>query len=159
MKRFFIFLCSLTLGATTLSATAPRANAKNDTTRTAKPDANLLSIFHDQFPDAEQVVWEALPESFMANFYDHGVHTQITYDKNDAFVSSMRYYEERTMPHRLLNVLKKRYTGKTIFAITELTTEFGTEYHIKLQDEKTWLMVTMDSEGNIQNADEYKKAS
>ncbi|HEY4338281.1 MAG TPA: hypothetical protein VGM89_20380 [Puia sp.] len=152
MKRLFILLCSLTLSASTFAA-------GRDTTRTKKVDESLLNSFREQFPDAEQVVWEALPETFAVNFLDHGVRTQITYDRQDAFVSSTRYYEERNLPHRILNILKKRYAGKTIFAITELTTEFGTEYHIKLQDDKVWLMVTMDSEGNIQNADEYQKTS
>lgn len=117
----------------------------------------LLRAFNEQFPKAQQVAWKESVDNYAVDFVEDGVRSHIVYRKDGAFISSIRYYQERTLPYYLLNVLKKRYTGKTIFSVTETSTVSGIEYFVKLEDSRVWLTVRIDSEGNPEVVEKYRK--
>ncbi len=153
MKRFFVLFSSILLGANIFASNAGNDNRKKNI------NEQLLRSFNEQFPKAEQVNWEESRDGYTVNFVEDGVRSHIVYDKEGAFVSSVRYYRERTLPYYLLNILKKRYTGKTIFSVTEISTVSNIEYDVKLEDTRTWLTVRVDSEGNLDVVEKYRKAS
>ena len=153
MKRFFVLFSSLLLGANIFANNAGNENRKKNI------NEQLLRSFNEQFPKAEQVNWEESRDGYTVNFVEDGVRSHIVYDKEGAFISSVRYYRERTLPYYLLNILKKRYAGKTIFSVTEISTVSNIEYDVKLEDARTWLTVRVDSEGNLDVVEKYRKAS
>ena len=153
MKSIFVLIYSLLIGG---------HDPINDTVNypvKVNVSEKLLHSFNERFPDAEQISWQELPKTYIVNFVEYGVRSRIVYDKQGAFISSTRYYQERDLPYYLLNILRKRYTGKTIFAVTEQTTDTEVEYYVKLQDDKIWLTIRMDSNGNLDIVEKYRKAS
>ena len=52
-----------------------------------------------------------------------------------------RYYSQENLPINILTKLQKRYAGKSVYGVTELSTEDGVSYHITMQDEKNWYII------------------
>lgn len=148
---------SILIGSAAIANNTGQSNSTGNSNGTTVNE-KLLRSFSERFPDAEQVAWQELPETYTVNFMEHGVRSHIVFDKQGGFISSTRYYQERNLPYYLLNILKKRFTGKTIFSVTEQTTGSGVEYFVKLEDDKVWLTIQMDSEGNLAVVEKYRKA-
>jgi hypothetical protein len=147
MKSILVLFYSLLIGGHPIVSNAGMVNEK------------LLQSFKESFPNAEKVAWDVQPGIYIVHFMDDGVTTRIVYDKEGAFISSIRYYQERNLPYYLLNILKKKYAAKTIYSVTELASTAGIEYYVKLEDARVWLTVRMDGEGNLGVVEKYRKAA
>src|SRR5882724_64455 len=110
MKRLFALFYSLVIGVTSFAFSERNVNEK------------LLRAFKESFPNAEQVVWKELPETYVVNFVEDGIRNAIIYEKDGTFKSSTRYYSEQNLPYYLLINIKKRYPEKKIFGVTEIST-------------------------------------
>ncbi len=117
----------------------------------------LLQVFQQTFPDAKQVKWMEEPGGYQVSFRQNDILTKVVYDKDARFVSSLRYYSEKNLPVTILCQLQKRYGGKTIWGVTEQSSESSTQYFVKLVDEHNWYTVQSDTEGNMQVIEKYKK--
>jgi hypothetical protein len=146
MKKLIVLAYSLMIGVSSFAYSGINVNEK------------LLQTFKERFPNAEQVNWTEMPESYIVNFMEDGVRTNITYDKDGAFVRSTRYYKEQNLPYYLLTAIKRKYTGKKIFSVTEISTPDGIEYYVKLEDAKIWQTILLDNDGILGVVEKYKKA-
>lgn len=117
----------------------------------------LLQAFQQTFPDAKQVKWMEEPNAYEVSFRQNDILTKVVYDKDAHFVSSLRYYSEKNLPVTVICQLQKKYPGKTIWGVTELSTELSTEYYVKLVDDRDWYTVRSDADGNMQTIEKYKK--
>lgn len=118
----------------------------------------LLAAFQRTFPDAREVKWLEEPNGYQVTFRQNDILTKVEYDKDAHFVSSLRYYTEKNLPVTVLCQLQKKYPGKTIWGVTEQSTETSTEYYVKLVDERNWYTVKCDADGNLQVVEKYKKS-
>ena len=118
----------------------------------------LLEVFRRTFPDASQVKWIEQPDSYLVTFKQNDILTKVNYDKEGNFVSSLRYYSEKNLPVSIICHLQKEYPGKSVFGVTEVATEYTTEYYIKLQDDKNWYTIHSDSQGNLEKIEKFRKA-
>ena len=75
------------------------------------------------------------------------------------FLSSVRYYFEKDLPLNIICKLKQKYPGKTVFGVTEMTTESEVNYYITLEDATSWMTVKTGTDGNMELVEKYKKAS
>lgn len=121
-------------------------------------DDKLLQTFKESFPNAEQVNWKELPETYVVNFFEEGIRSAIIYGKDGSFISSTRYYAERNLPYYILINIKKKYPGKQIFGVTEVSTPSGINYYIKMEDANVWNTFKIDSDGNLTLVEKLKKA-
>lgn len=117
----------------------------------------LLQVFQQTFPDAKQVKWLEEPNGYEVTFRQNDVLTKVMYDKDAHFVNSLRYYTEKYLPVTIIYQLQKKYAGKTIWGVTEMSTETSTECFVKLVDDHNWYTVRSDSDGNMQTVEKYKK--
>jgi hypothetical protein len=147
MKELFILCYSLIIGAN-----ASPYNEKNI-------NEKLIQSFKESFPDAQEVSWEELSETYVVNFMEDGVRNNIIYLKDGTFLRSSRYYQEKNLPYYLLINIKKKYADKKIFSITEIATISHIEYYIKLEDAKVLITIRVDSDGNLDMVEKYRKAS
>jgi hypothetical protein len=118
----------------------------------------LLQTFHQTFPDAKQVSWVEEPSGYQVTFRQNDILTKVEYDKDAHFVGSLRYYSEKNLPVTIICQLQKKYAGKTIWGVTEASTETSTEYYVKLVDDRNWYTVRSDADGNMQTVEKFKKA-
>jgi len=147
MKKIFVLLYSCMIGVSSFASGAVNINEK------------LLRSFKERFPNAEQVSWKESTETYEVNFVEDGVRSNIVYGKDGAFQSSRRFYQERTLPYYLLINIKKKYAGKKIFGVTEISRVSGIEYYIKLEDARVWTTIRIDEEGDLTVVEKYRKAS
>jgi hypothetical protein len=153
MKKLFIMFSALLLSFS-LIANDPRPG---------EIDEKLIKTFSTSFPKAENVHWYEMPKAWVVNFVADGIRSRIVYLKDGKVTEFTRYYFESKLPFLIRSKVKNAYPNKNIFGVVEVSimTETGAsriEYFVKLEDEKTWLTVKSDNEGNLSVAEKYRKA-
>jgi hypothetical protein len=155
MKKFFIIMLSALFLCISLIARDPGPGEIDD---------KLIKTFATSFPKAERVHWYEMPKAWVVNFVADGVRSRIVYTKDGKVTEFTRYYFEANLPFLIRSKIKEAYPNKSIFGVVEvsiLLAEGGTskmDYFVKLEDEKTWLTVKSDNEGNLRVVEKYKKA-
>ena len=117
----------------------------------------VLKVFESTFPVVTDVKWKEYTDYYSASFKQNTIQTEVRYDKEGNFISSLRYYKEERLPLSILTQLKKRFSTRSIFGVTELTVGSDVAFFVTLEDEKTWLVVKADQSGNLQVQDKFKK--
>lgn len=122
------------------------------------PDEKVLKAFKATFGDLENVTWKDLDNSSQANFKVSEIQVRVVYDNEGNLMETVRYYGEKTLPPNILAKLKKKYAGKEIFGVTEISSDSDMAYHVTLRDEKNWYTVKADPYANLQQTDKFKRA-
>jgi hypothetical protein len=147
MKKLFIMFSALLLSFSLLAR---------------DPEDKLIKTFNTSFPKAERVHWYELPKAWVVNFVADGVRSRVVYLKDGKVTEFTRYYFESNLPFPIRSRIKDAYPNKNIFGVVEVSiiTETGAssvEYFVKLEDEKNWMTVKSDNEGNLVVVEKYKK--
>jgi hypothetical protein len=146
MKKILIILFAFT---------AVAANAGD---RNPEINQNIIKSFNETFIYAQDVVWQERDNVYQANFWQGGINIRARYDDRGNLLGTIRYYFEKQLSPVILAKLKKKYSGKPIFGITEVSFDDDTSYFITLQDDKNWYTVKSDVYGNLQQTEKFKKA-
>ena len=118
----------------------------------------LIQAFQAAFPLAEKVDWNETGDHYFVHFKDHEIMSEIEYDHEGNFLASERYYTSADMlPIHLAWALHKKFPNKTVFGITETSTEAETLYYIKMQDNKEWITVKGYPDGISQVIERLRK--
>lgn len=117
----------------------------------------VLKVFETTFPVVTDVKWKEYTDYYSASFKQNGIQTEVRYDKEGNFISSLRYYKEERLPLSILTQIKKKFSNKSVFGVTELTTGTDVAYFITLEDQKSWVVVKADQSGNLQIQDKFRK--
>ena len=145
MKKLIILTCIFAaLGAK--ASTPPEVNEK------------VLKAFNETFMKATEVIWHEVKNLYEASFKQSEIISRAIYDKDGNLLRTTRYYSQENLPINILTKLQKRYAGKSIYGVTELSTEDEVSYHITLQDEKNWYIIKADNWGSLELEQKYKKA-
>ncbi len=126
----------------------------------AKPtevSEKVLKAFKETFVNAENVQWDEFADYYAVKFSQIHIDTRVKYDKNGEVIETTRYYFEEHLPPFILAKIKKRYTDKRVYGVTEITTENDVSYYIVLEDDKNWVTIKSDSFGSFQVQDKFKK--
>ncbi|HVG42758.1 MAG TPA: hypothetical protein VM888_14195 [Chitinophagaceae bacterium] len=118
----------------------------------------VLTAFNQVFKNVQEVVWLEEDGNFRVNFKQDEVTVKIVYDADGNMLESLRYYNEAQLPMLIRAKLKKEFSGKKVFGVTEYVSGTNMTYHITLEDEKSWTMVTSDGSANLQVTKKFKKA-
>lgn len=124
----------------------------------ATPNQKVLNAFEKTFGKAEQVTWQDVDENYEATFKQNQISYRVMYDADGVMLKSIRYYKGETLPILVQAKLNKKYQGKSVFGVTEVTTENQIDYYIILEDSNTWTHVHSDAYGNLQTEKKLKKA-
>lgn len=150
MKKLLAFGVSLVMLTTTTFANVdPTVDDVNE---------KVLKSFQETFPVVNEVKWKEYTNYYTVSFKQHDIQSEVRYDKDGNFLSSIRYYKEDMLPLSVLHQLKKKYAKKEIFGVTELIVGTDVAYFIKLEDEKTWLTIKADQQGNLSVYEKLRKA-
>jgi hypothetical protein len=152
MKKFFIMFSALLLSLS-LIARDPDPGEIDD---------KLIKTFATSFPKAERVHWYEMPKAWVVNFVAEGIRSRIVYTKDGKVTEFTRYYFEANLPFLVRSKVKDAYPNKSIFGVVEVSVLADgiskMDYFVKLEDEKTWITVKSDNEGNLRVVEKYKKA-
>jgi hypothetical protein len=117
----------------------------------------VLKAFQETFPGVSEVKWQEYDSYYTVSFKQNSIQSEVRYDMEGNFLSSLRYYKEDMLPLSVLHQLKKKYAKKSVFGVTELIVGTDVAYFIKLEDEKTWLTVKADQQGNLSVYERLRK--
>lgn len=118
----------------------------------------VLRSFQETFPVVDAVKWKEYDNYYTVTFRQHAIMSEVRYDKEGNFLSSLRYYKEDMLPLSVLHQLKKKYSTKTIFGVTELIVGSDVAYFVRLEDEKSWLTVKADQHGSLSVYEKLRKS-
>ena len=124
----------------------------------AEPNQKVLDAFKKTFEQAKDVTWQDVDNKYEANFSQNNITFRIMYDQEGNVVKSIRYYYGPTLPIFIQAKLAKKYDGKTVFGVTEISTDSELTYYIILEDKSTWTHVQSDAFGNMYTEKKLKKA-
>ena len=144
MKKI-VFILTLFVALAATAATPPEVNEK------------VLKAFKETFIKATDVVWYEMESTYQASFKQSSIVSRASYDKDGNLLFSTRYYYQDNLPLHIISKLKKRYAGKSVYGVTESTSNDEVTYHIMLEDEKNWYVVKSDSWGSLELSKKYKK--
>lgn len=151
MKKLLAFGVSLVM----LTATS---FANNVDPSTDNVNEKVLRAFQETFPVVNEVKWKEYSNYYTVSFKQHDIQSEVRYDKEGNFLSSLRYYKEDMLPLSVLHQVKKKYSKKSIFGVTELIVGTEVAYFVKLEDEKTWLTIKADQQGNLSVYEKLRKS-
>ncbi|OLY90812.1 hypothetical protein SAMN05444008_12345 [Cnuella takakiae] len=112
-------------------------------------DEELERHFRETFPAANAIKWYDSKEGYEVFFTLNNIQCRIQYDADGTMKTMRRDYTKESLPMFITGAVNKKYPGKKIFGVTELTTPSGLQYHIVLQDEKSWYFVDGTSGGDL----------
>jgi hypothetical protein len=118
----------------------------------------ILQIFRESYPNAVKVSWLEYPETYLVYFEEESVKSNIIFSKDGSFIRATRYYKEEYLPYYLAAAIHGKFPGKKIYSVTEVSTPDNIEYYVKLEDDKNWVTIKLDSEANIRLLEKLRKA-
>jgi hypothetical protein len=118
----------------------------------------LVKSFQTAYPDASQVNWREDEEHYFVRFTQASVVSEIEYDHDGNFLGSIRYYSNAgLLPLNVFWKLHKKFADKTIFAVTESSTQTETTYFVKMEDEKSFITVKVSDGGSLTVTEKVEK--
>ena len=145
MKKLIIFTC-LFAALNVTASTPPEVSEK------------VLKAFSETFMKATDIVWHEVKNLYEASFKQSEIITRAIYDQDGNLLRTTRYYSQENLPINIITKLQKRYAGKSVYGVTELSTEDQVSYHITMQDEKNWYIIKADNWGSLELEQKFKKA-
>ena len=122
------------------------------------PNEKVLRSFEETFIGPKEVKWYEHADYCEVSFIQQGMRTTVKYDLNGNFISSLRYCKEQQLPANVLSKLKKKYEGKRVFGVTEITSNEGIIFYIKIEDDKNWFTIKATGSGQMELYEKYRKA-
>jgi len=147
MKKIILSAVVMMIVVTGFSTTPP-----NDV------NIKVLEAFNKTFNNTEDLVWYENSNSYEARFNSDGVRAIVWYEKNGELLRMHRYYTEYKLPPFVLSRLRKKMPTEQIYGVTEITSKTSVEFYITLQDEKNWIQVKADANGDFEVIEKFKKA-
>ena len=118
----------------------------------------LLQIFRETYPNAVKVSWLEYPETYLVYFEEEGVKANIIFNQDGTFIRATRYYTEEYLPYYLAAAIRGKFPKMKIYGVTEVSTPDNIEYYVKLEDDKNWVTIKLDSAANITRLEKFRKA-
>jgi len=118
----------------------------------------VLKIFKETFTTAKDVKWTELENSYAVTFSEEGIQSKVVYDLEGNLVSSMRYYSPDRLPLNIFSKLKKKYENRTLFGVTESSSDHDVTYYVKMYDAKNWYTIKIDNNGSMEQYEKLKRA-
>jgi hypothetical protein len=124
------------------------------------PDVNekVLKAFSETFKNVSEVKWNEYDDYYEVNFKRSEVISRVRYDKDGNVLGTTRYYSGENLPPNILARLKKEYPGRSVYGVTEISSEDNIMYSITLEDARKWYTVTSDAFGYLQLYQKFNKA-
>lgn len=112
-------------------------------------DEKIERQFRESFPAATAIKWYDNKDHFEVFFMHNSVQCRISYNTDGSMMQMRRDYGKETLPLFITGAVQRKYPGKKVYGVTEITNSDGLKYHLVLEDEKSWYFMTSDSAGDL----------
>ncbi|HVZ56672.1 MAG TPA: hypothetical protein VG870_08445 [Chitinophagaceae bacterium] len=117
----------------------------------------IMRAFKQTFSLAQDVVWHQQGQVYQASFWQNDINIRAKYDEGGNLLQTIRYYAERNLPPNILAHLKNKYGNRSVFGVTEVTSENEVTYFVTMQDARHWYTVKADMYGNSEQTEKIRK--
>jgi hypothetical protein len=145
MKTIFFAVMFLVTASAIYAHQPPEVNEK------------VLKLFNETFKNPEQVSWKELDDSYEVYFKQGDITNRVQYDKEGNIIQYIRNYSEDQLPFHILSSLKKKYSDRSIFGVTEFFSGTDLNYFVTMEDDKHWYTVKSDNIGNLFQTEKLNK--
>ncbi|MEO8711583.1 MAG: hypothetical protein ABI405_05635 [Parafilimonas sp.] len=121
----------------------------------AAPGSKLIQAFNQTFPNAEKVKWNDDKAGYFVSFYQNENFEKVLYNKDGNFVCSWKYSDGKELPTNIVMSLNKKYSESKILGVTELTTQNGISYEIKVSKGTKLYALNISADGSITKEEKY----
>lgn len=150
MKRFFILAGLLVL--------AGGVFAGPDSARpVAIVHAKVMRDFVLRFDEVSYARWMADDKGSTMYFIKDGFNNRAVYDAGGRWLYSLMYYNEAKLPRDIRAVVKREYFDFDITVVEEVQTKDGKAYLVHLEDESTFKIVKVSTDGEMEIREEFCK--
>lgn len=146
MKKQFFFLTVILIAA--FSTAQAQANVEVITAISTAAYAvkatvhpAILANFQMQYPNATEDSWAVNGHGYLVNFKTGSILYHAFLNKKGQVKSQIRYYHEKDLPARVLNIVKRSGGYFTIGLIREVTTQAGTAYLVTIDEGARWKVI------------------
>ena len=119
----------------------------------------VLKTFQDAFPAVQNAKWYEFENYYQVYFDTDDVKCRIKYDFDGKVIGTIRYYGEKMLCPFLKIKLARKFPGKKIFGVTEISSDNEITYDCILEDDKSWMRVLADATGGMTVSEKFKKAA
>jgi hypothetical protein len=117
----------------------------------------VIKAFKETFNEARNVSWEEKADNcYQAHFTISEITVRALYAEDGKLVQTIRYYNEKELPARILARFKSMYKDKQITGVTEVANDEEISYTVVLKDDKHWFWVKSDPYGNLEQITKLK---
>ena len=111
--------------------------SKNPNNYAAPADVSAKAIkdFSKSFKGVE-ANWFKVKDGFIAQFTRDDIYTRVDYNLKGKYVAMIRRYSEDKLPKDVRHLVRSNFYDYTISIVIEVTTDNGTAYLVKIEDEK-----------------------
>lgn len=145
--KTILFAVLLSLTASTLYAHKP-------------PEVNekVLKLFNETFKNPQEVTWKEYDNIYEVYFKQGDVTNRVQYDNDGNIVQYLRNYSQEQLPFHILSNLKKKYSSRSIFGVTEFFSGTELTYYVTMEDDKHWYTVKSDNFGSLEQTEKLNKS-
>lgn len=145
--KTILFAVLLSLTASTLYAHKP-------------PEVNekVLKLFNETFKNPQEVTWKEYDNIYEVYFKQGDITNRVQYDNDGNIVQYLRNYSEEQLPFHILSNLKKKYSSRSIFGVTEFFSGTDLTYYVTMEDDKHWYTVKSDNFGSLEQTEKLNKS-
>ncbi len=146
-KLIFLLLAAISFSTATLASASPDASER------------ILKLFRSEFPKIEKPVFYDYGDSYMVYFKENDSSSgRVYYNLDGEMIKTIKYYSADGLDPFIKAKVNRKYKGKKIFGVTEITTNTDHSYRIVLEDDKKWYTVDADDTGSMSLEQKLKKA-
>jgi hypothetical protein len=118
----------------------------------------VMKQFTALFPTVQDARWFENETHYDVYFDKDDVKHHIRYDRNGKIISTRNYYPGSKLCSFIKAKATEKYPTKSIYGVTEITSNEEMYYVVILEDEDSWTNVQIDATGQMKVLDKMKKA-
>jgi hypothetical protein len=125
----------------------------------AMPGSGVVQKFKETFPNAKNVKWVDDKAGYFVSFTQNDNFNKVFYNNEGDFVYSLKYCKGSELPTNIVLALNKKFGESKILGVTEVTTQNGNVYNIKLSKKDKLYNLNLSADGSITKQEVYNDAN
>ena len=118
-----------------------------------------IKDFKSRFTKVADESWGRSDKGFCVSFTNDGFKVRAYYDRKGHWLASLKYCDESQLPHFIRDIVKRTYYDLAITHVNIIQVPEHIAYLVHLEDQKTFRIVRVNEDGEMDTLNEYVKAN
>ena len=139
------------------SATVSIGSALTNAAAVSTINVHAIKDFKSRFTNVANEQWYRMDRGFLAYCTKDDFKMRIYYDQRGHWLASLKYCDESQLPHFIRDIVKRTYYDLAITFVNVIEVPDHTVYLVHLEDKKTFKIVRINDEGEMDLLNDYIK--